>query len=132
MARFPRQRFVLDHAAKPEIRSGRIDEWARDLRVLAGLPNVLCKLSGLVTEADGKRWTPGGIRPYLDVVFECFGHERLMIGSDWPVCTLAAGYDRTMGLVTGYLAPRPATEQAAVCGGNALRFWNLTAQETKT
>jgi len=121
VARFPRQGFVLDHAAKPEIRSGRIDGWARDLRALAGFPNVLCKLSGLVTEAAWEAWTPEGIRPYLDHVFECFGPERLMIGSDWPVCTLAAGYDRTMRLVTDYLAPRPAAEREAICGGNASR-----------
>ncbi len=125
VSRFPRQRFALDHAAKPEIRAGRIDEWAADLRALAAFPNVLCKLSGLVTEADWREWTPKGIRPYLDVVCDCFGPQRLMIGSDWPVCTLAAGYGRTMRLVTDYLARRPAAEQEAICGGNALRFWRL-------
>ena len=125
VARFPDHRYVLDHAAKPEIRSGRIDEWARDLRALAAFPNVLCKLSGLVTEADWKGWKPEQVRPYLDVVCDCFGPGRLMIGSDWPVCTLAAGYERAMRLVTDYLAPRSAAEREAVCGGNALRFWRL-------
>ena len=86
-----RQRFVLDHLAKPDIRRGRDPaSGARDLRALAACPNVSCKLSGLVTEADWQSWTPEQIRPYLDVAFECFGAERLMIGSDWPVCTLAA------------------------------------------
>jgi L-fuconolactonase len=124
---FPDQRFVLDHLAKPEIRRGAIDDWRRDLRRLAAFPNVRCKLSGLVTEADWRAWTPGQLRPYLDAAFECFGAERLMIGSDWPVCTLAAGYARAMAVVADYLDERSATEREAVLGGTALRFWNLTA-----
>ena len=75
--------------------------WERDLRALAAQPNVWAKLSGLVTEADWTRWTPGDIEPYLDVAFDCFGAERLMIGSDWPVCTVAADYARTMAVVNG-------------------------------
>jgi L-fuconolactonase len=125
VARFPGVRFVLDHAAKPEIRKGEISDWGADLRGLASRPNVVCKLSGLVTEADWKSWTPDGIRPYLDVAWDAFGSERLLIGSDWPVCTLAAGYGRTMGLVLDYLSGRSAAEQEAVCGGNARRLWNL-------
>jgi L-fuconolactonase len=125
VARFPTLRFVLDHAAKPEIRTGEIRGWAADLQALAALPNVTCKLSGLVTEADWKTWTPDGIRPYLDEAWDAFGPDRLLIGSDWPVCTLAADYGRTMGLVLDYLSRRPAAEQEAVCGGNARRFWNL-------
>jgi L-fuconolactonase len=125
VARFPGQRFVLDHLAKPEIRGGEIEAWKRDLHRLASFPNVLCKLSGLVTEAEWQAWTAQGLRPYLDVAFEAFGAERLMIGSDWPVCTVAASYERTMGLVKDYLKDRPAGVQAAVLGGNAQRFWNL-------
>ena len=125
VARFPGQRFVLDHLAKPEIRRGAIDEWARDLRGLASAGDVYCKLSGLVTEADWRRWTPGQIHPYLDVAFDCFGAGRLMIGSDWPVCTVAAGYSHTMAVVTGYLARRPDAEREAVLGGNAQRFYGL-------
>lgn len=121
----PRQRFVLDHLAKPDIRGGERQEWERGLRALAAHPNVWSKLSGLVTEADWTRWTPADIRPYLDVAFDCFGPERLMIGSDWPVCTVAGDYERTMAVVSDYVAHRPADERDAVLGGNAVRFWNL-------
>ena len=127
--RFPRQRFVLDHLAKPEIARGEIRGWSRDVRALAAAPNVHAKLSGLVTEADWSRWTPGQIRPYLDVAFECFGPGRLMIGSDWPVCTLAGDYGGVMGVVTEYLNDRPAAEREAVRGGNAREFWNLEVKE---
>jgi L-fuconolactonase len=126
---FPGIRFVLDHAAKPEIRNGEIRGWAADIKRLAAFPNVMCKLSGLVTEADWKDWTAEGMRPYLDVVWDAFGPDRLLIGSDWPVCTLAADYGRTMGLVLDYLSRRPAAEQEAICGGNARRLWNLTVEE---
>lgn len=127
--RFPRQRFVLDHLAKPEIVRGEIRGWTRDLRVLAAAPNVHAKLSGLVTEADWRRWTPDQLRPYLDVAFECFGPGRLMAGSDWPVCTLAADYGQAMGVVTEYLRDRPAAEREAVLGGNARQFWRLEVKE---
>jgi L-fuconolactonase len=126
VARFPGLRFVLDHAAKPQIARREIAGWARDLEALAAFPNVLCKLSGLVTEADWTSWTAADIRPYLDVLFGEFGAERLMIGSDWPVCTLAADFGRATGLVLDYLSRRPEAESAAVCGGNAVRFWKLT------
>jgi L-fuconolactonase len=127
--RFAGQRFVLDHLAKPGVRKGEIASWERDLRRLASSPNVSCKLSGLVTEADWRHWTAGDLKPYLDVAFECFGAERLMIGSDWPVCTLAADYARTMSVVTHYVQDRPAHERQAVLGGNARRFWKLDRPE---
>jgi L-fuconolactonase len=130
--RFPGVRFALDHVAKPEIRNGEIRDWARDLRALASLPNVVCKLSGLVTEADWDRWTPEDLEPCLEVAFDGFGPERLLIGSDWPVCTLAADYARTLGVVMDYLAPRPEAEGDAVLGLNALRFWRLARQEGRT
>lgn len=117
--RFPAQTFVLDHLAKPEIRIGAIDAWAADLRRLAAAPNVWCKLSGLMTEADWAAWTPAQIEPYLDVAFECFGAGRLMAGSDWPVCTLAADYSRTMTVVRDYLGRFTSAEREAVLGGNA-------------
>jgi len=126
---FPRQRFVLDHLAKPEIARGEIRDWSRGLRALAAEPNVLAKLSGLVTEADWTHWTAGQMRPYLDAAFECFGPSRLMIGSDWPVCTLAGDYGRTMQVVTAYLEGRPVAERAAVLGGNAREFWKLEVKE---
>ena len=126
-ALLPRQRFVLDHLAKPDIRGRAIDTWARDLRALSACSNVCAKLSGLVTEAHWERWTPADIRPYLDVAFDCFGAERLMVGSDWPVCTVAGDYARTMAVVVDYLAEHPALDRDAVLGGNATRFWNLNA-----
>jgi len=124
-ARLPGQRFVLDHLAKPEIRAGRLSPWDERIRELARAPNVLCKVSGLVTEADWGAWKPADFRPYLDVVFEAFGPERLMIGSDWPVCRLAGDYPAVTGIVEEYLAGRPAGEREAVLGGNAARFYRL-------
>src|SRR5262245_8953229 len=123
--RFPRQPFVLDHLAKPPIASGDRSGWAKDLRQLAECPNVMAKLSGLVTEADWRHWTPAQIEPYLDVACECFGADRLMIGSDWPVCTVAASYSRTTNVVFDWVARLSASERDAILGGNATRFWRL-------
>jgi len=123
--RFPRQRFVLDHLAKPPIKSRAVDLWARGLRNLAAFPNVCAKVSGLVTEAEWQTWKPEDIRPYLDVAFECFGPGRLMVGSDWPVCTVAASYTRVANLVKEYLVPYAVEERDAVLGGNAANFWRL-------
>lgn len=122
---FPRQRFVLDHLAKPPIQSGSLDPWAGGIQELAAFPNVFCKLSGMVTEADWHHWKPQDMAPYLDVAFESFGPQRLMIGSDWPVCTVAASYDNAMGLVKDYLGRHSVQVQEAVLGGNAQRFWRL-------
>ena len=129
VARFPRQRFVLDHMAKPPIKGGALDAWARGIQGLAAFPNVYCKVSGLVTEADWQAWKPEDIRPYLDVAFECFGPSRLMAGSDWPVCTVAAPYARVMNLVKDYLGKYSANEKEAVLGENAAAFWRLKRQE---
>jgi len=125
VGRFPRQRFVLDHLAKPPIKSGAVDSWARGIRELASFPNLYAKVSGLVTEADWQAWKPEDIRPYLDEAFKCFGPSRLMIGSDWPVCTVAASYDRAMNLVKDYLGNYAPAERKAVLGGNAANFWRL-------
>ena len=125
VSRFTRQRFVLDHLAKPNIRAGEMREWEKGIRELAECPMVFCKLSGLVTEADWTSWTPDDIRPYLDVAFECFGAHRLLVGSDWPVCTVAADYGRTVSLIDDYLTGKPAAERDAVMGGNAARLWRL-------
>jgi L-fuconolactonase len=130
VSRFGDQRFLLDHLAKPDIRSGEVRVWERGLRRLADFPHVFCKLSGLVTEADWVSWSADDIRPYLDVAFDCFGARRLMVGSDWPVCTVAADYARTISVIDDYMATRPAIERDAVMGGNAVRFWRLTAGET--
>jgi L-fuconolactonase len=123
--RFSRQRFVLDHLAKPPVKRGDIDSWAHGLRELAAFPNVFCKLSGLVTEADWRNWMSEQIAPYMDVALECFGPHRLMIGSDWPVCTLAASYSRAVDATRDYLSRQTAEIRDAVLGGNAQRFWRL-------
>lgn len=125
---FPAQRFVLDHLAKPDLKRGALVGWARDLRALAAQPHVMAKLSGLVTEADWSGWTPDTIRPALDAAWDAFGPDRLLIGSDWPVCTLAGDYGRVMDVVRRFLDDRPFAEHAAVLGGNAERFWRLGAQ----
>ena len=129
--RFPRQRFVLDHLAKPPIKSGNIDSWAHGIGRLAEFPNVFCKLSGLVTEADWQHWEPEQIVPFLDVAFESFGSDRLMIGSDWPVCLVAASYARAVEVVKSYILRHKPECQEAVLGGNAQRFWRLTRTLTR-
>jgi L-fuconolactonase len=125
VGRFPRQRFVLDHLAKPPIKRGELEPWAAGIRELASFQNVFCKLSGLVTEADWGNWKQEQIVPYLDVAFECFGPNRLMIGSDWPVCGLAASYSRVLDLVKDYLSRTTSEVRDAVLGENAQRFWRL-------
>ena len=127
--RLPRQRFVLDHIAKPEIAAGRISPWKEQVRELAAAPNVCCKLSGMVTEAAWKGWTAADFRPYLDVVFEAFGPDRLMIGSDWPVCLLAGDYPTVMGLVEDHMAGGPAADREKVLGANAARFYRIALGE---
>jgi L-fuconolactonase len=119
-------RFVLDHGAKPEIAAGRIEPWAGLVGALAGLPNVACKLSGLVTEA-GTGWSAADFLPYVDRLLGSFGPGRLMFGSDWPVCTLAAGYHEVMALARDILGGRlsPA-ERDAVFGANAVGFYRLS------
>jgi L-fuconolactonase len=123
--RFPRQRFVLDHMAKPPIKGQQIDAWAAAIHELGKYPNVFCKMSGLVTEADWKHWTKDQIRPYLDVAFDAFGPERLMIGSDWPVCLVAASYGQAIKLAHDYILQRAPGHADDVLGGNAQRFWRL-------
>lgn len=125
--KFPRQRFVLDHMAKPPIKLKQIDLWAAGIRRLAAFPNVFCKLSGLVTESDWQHWTRGDITPYLDVAFDAFGPDRLMIGSDWPVCLVAASYSQVIALVRDYIAQRAPDRAGDVLGGNAQRFWRLAS-----
>jgi L-fuconolactonase len=125
--RFPKQRFVLDHLAKPAIKLQEIESWAAGVRRLAAFPNVFCKLSGLITEADWQRWKPEDITPYLDIAFATFGASRLMIGSDWPVCLVAGSYSRTLDVVKNYLQGHPGETRDAVRGENARRFWRLKA-----
>jgi L-fuconolactonase len=118
-------RIILDHLAKPTIRDHLLHPWTENLRKLADCPNVCCKLSGYLTEADWHHWKPEDIAPYLDVAFECFGADRLMIGSDWPVSTLAASYAQSLDVVQTYLEMFPAEVREKVLGGNAVRFYGL-------
>ena len=120
---FPAQPFVLDHIAKPPIKDGTIEPWAKQLRRLAQLPNVHCKVSGMLTEADHQAWTPEQFRPYLDVVFEAFGPSRLMYGSDWPVCLFAGSYEQSFRLVDAYAQGFTEAERAGLFGGNAAAFY---------
>ncbi|MDZ4697480.1 MAG: amidohydrolase family protein [Deltaproteobacteria bacterium] len=123
--RFPNHRLVLDHMAKPDIAGGALEPWAKQIRVLARAENVFCKVSGLVTEANWSSWKPGDFSPYLEVVLEAFGPRRLMVGSDWPVCTLAASYGQVMGIAASFFAPLSSEEKSAVFGGNAAGFYRL-------
>ncbi len=122
---FPDQPFVLDHIAKPKIGERLLSPWRDDIEALAALPNVYCKLSGMVTEAKWKQWRPEDFHAYLDVIFEAFGADRLMIGSDWPVCMLSGDYSSTMQIVIDYLRRFPAEAQASVLGGNCARFYGI-------
>ncbi len=122
---FPDQRFVLDHIAKPHIRAGLIEPWASDIRRLAAFPNVFCKLSGMVTEANWKAWRPAQLEPYLDVVFESFGAGRLMIGSDWPVCTVAGPYEHVMAVVVDYIRRYTLRDQEMILSETAVRAYGL-------
>lgn len=130
VGRFPEQRFVLDHIAKPVIRERRLSPWTDQIRELARNPNVVCKVSGMVTEADPRHWTPADLRPYLDVVFEAFGPRRLMFGSDWPVCLLAADYARVVGVIDDYVQSAGWTAEATegFWSGNCRRSYRLDAE----
>jgi L-fuconolactonase len=128
-ARLPDQPFILDHLAKPQIKDGTLEPWATAIRELARRPNVFCKLSGLVTEADWHHWRPADLRPFLDVAFEAFGPDRVMFGSDWPVCLVAAPYERVLGIIVEYAAALSTTERDALFGGNAVRVYGLGDHE---
>lgn len=125
VARFAEQPFVLDHIAKPDIAGGTLDGWREDIEELASYPNVYCKLSGMVTEAKLRAWQADDFKPYLDVVFDAFGTERLMIGSDWPVCLISGEYPDVMGIVMDYVKALPQADQEAILGGNCARFYKL-------
>ena len=122
---FPEQRFVIDHLAKPYINQGLIGEWAAGMKALAAHTNVYCKISGMVTEADWRNWTAADLHPYIDTVVQAFGTNRCMFGSDWPVCLVAAAYDKWLQTVQGYFAGFSSEEQAMVFGGNAKHFYQI-------
>jgi L-fuconolactonase len=122
---FPEQRFVIDHLAKPEINTGKIEPWAMHMRKIAQHTNVFCKVSGLVTEADWTHWKADGFRPYLDVVFDAFGPDRLMFGSDWPVCLLAGTYGQVKQLIEAYVKDFSPADKEKIFGRNAALFYGL-------
>jgi len=121
----PDLRFVLDHLGKPRIAAGEREPWASDIRALAELPNVVCKLSGMVTEADVERWTVADLRPYSDLVLEAFGPERVMFGSDWPVSTLGASYPQVVETAMTLTSELTNEEREAVFGGTATKIYGL-------
>jgi L-fuconolactonase len=127
--RHPQQLFVLDHIAKPEIAAGEISQWSKDIRELARRENVICKLSGMVTEADWSHWSPQSLQPYFDTVLQAFGPARLMAGSDWPVLTVACAYGRWWQTIAEWIAPLSAAERAEIESGTAIRTYRLEIPE---
>jgi L-fuconolactonase len=125
VAELPDQRFVVDHIAKPPIASGELEPWAGHMRRLAQHPGVSVKVSGMVTEADWAAWSVDDLRPYVDRLLEWFGPARLMFGSDWPVCTLAADYEAVQAAAAELMAGLSSEEQAAVFGGTAATVYDL-------
>ena len=125
VAALPEQKFVIDHIAKPDMKTNSSVAWAKHMRAIAQNPNVFCKISGLVTEADWRAWKTTDFRPYLDVIFDAFGVDRLMFGSDWPVCLLAASYGKVKEIAEGYLRDFSEREQNKIFGENAIRFYGL-------
>lgn len=122
---FPNQAFVLDHLGKPAIRDGMLSPWQEDLRRLAALPNVCCKLSGMVTEANWHQWHADDFYRYLDIALDAFGSGRVMLGSDWPVCAVAGAYAATMNIVIDYVQQFTVAERDAILGGNCARFYQI-------
>lgn len=123
--RFPGQKFIVDHMAKPEIKKKEFKSWSEKFVKLSQFENVWCKVSGLITEADHENWTPGDLKPYLDFAFEAFGSKRLVYGSDWPVCLLAGSYKEVYSTVTEYLSDFTDDEKRDVLGRNAIGFYDI-------
>ncbi|MBF9254918.1 amidohydrolase family protein [Pontibacter sp. 172403-2] len=126
VAAFPDQPFVIDHLAKPRIKDNGYDAWKQRIRAFAGYENVYCKVSGMVTEANWKGWKKEDFSRYLDTLVDTFGTERLLYGSDWPVCLLAATYEEMLGIVTDYFSSFSQAEQAKLFGRNAASFYHLS------
>jgi L-fuconolactonase len=123
---FPEQKFVIDHLAKPDIKNDNIDQWEQDMMAVAQFENVYCKISGMVTEADWTNWKQADFIPFMDVVAEAFGQDRIMFGSDWPVSLLAASYDEVVGIVEEYFSSFTNDEQHKFFSLNAAKFYNLS------
>jgi len=125
VAAFPGQKFVIDHIAKPYIKDRKMDDWKRDIAAVAQYENVYCKISGLVTETEWRTWKEKDFAPYLDSVTEAFGIDRIMFGSDWPVCLLAASYKQVVDIVKNYFSSFTNAEQQKIFGTTAIQFYNL-------
>jgi L-fuconolactonase len=125
VSRFPDQPFVIDHLAKPDIKNGELNNWKKQIEAVSKFENVYCKVSGMVTEADWDTWKPNDFYPYLDVLVKAFGINRLMYGSDWPVCNVAADYEQVVGIVKDYFSAFTQTEQESFFGGNTIEFYNI-------
>ncbi len=122
---FPEQKFVLDHIAKPFIKDKKIEPWSDHIRQLAAYQNVYCKMSGMITEADWHHWLLSDFDAYLSVVTEAFGTERLIFGSDWPVCLLAGSYGHVLQIVKEYIQRLSPVDQKKIMGENAVKFYKL-------
>lgn len=122
---FPELPMVIDHLAKPKIAAGTIEGWKQDLQAAASCPNIYCKLSGMVTEADWAKWKPADLKPYVEIALEAFGPERCMYGSDWPVCELAGTYQQVHAALKEVLGNISATEADHIYSGTAIRFYGL-------
>jgi len=123
--RFPELRFVIDHISKPDIANGEIENWSELMRPFAAQSRVWCKVSGMVTEADWKNWTPADLKPYIDTVLEIFGEYRLIFGSDWPVSLLAAPYGKVKSALVQNLSTVDDHGRDAIMGGNAIDAYRL-------
>ena len=123
--RVPGLRMVIDHIAKPLISARAIEPWARDMEIAAQIPGMHCKISGMITEADHTQWKADDLRPYVQHVLKLFGPDRLMFGSDWPVCKLAGSWKQVLAAFTQACGPLPQTEREKILGGTAMRFYLL-------
>lgn len=121
----PELPMVIDHLARPPVKSGKLDGWAEDIKAAAACDQMYCKLSGLITQADSKNWTVGDLRPYVHTALEAFGPERCMFGSDWPICELAATYQQTYQGIVNTLTELSHDERMQILGKTAARFYNL-------
>ncbi|HXN22908.1 MAG TPA: amidohydrolase family protein [Candidatus Dormibacteraeota bacterium] len=128
--KFPDQRFVIDHLAKPLVKNSQLEPWTAQMKTIAANRNVYCKVSGLVTEGDWANWRADDFRPYIDVVFDAFGSDRVLFGSDWPVCLLAATYRQVHELISNYTKDLSAGDKQKIFGMNAIRFYKLRMNST--
>jgi L-fuconolactonase len=122
---FPKQKFVIDHIAKPYIKDGFFEGWASQMKSISKQENVYCKMSGMITEADYNTWTLEQLNPYMDLILKVFGSNRIMFGSDWPVCLVAGNYKQVKEIVTNFIVKLSDSEQRGIMGNNALNFYNI-------